>query len=391
MKNSLFLLSALTLLAASCGSSGEDSSEKEQQKAELLTQLAEKEGALQTLEDEIETIEAEIVALDPSYKAFERNARLVTAIAAEKGLFEHFVQARGNVASNTNVTLTAEAGGTVTSVPVKEGQFVRKGATLVRIDAAILRSSIAEIRENLKLADTLYAKQKRLWEQGVGTEVQFLQAQSQVESLKARLQSTQAQLSLSTVTAPFSGRIDAVLINSGQQAAPGMPMVRLVGDRDMYLEADLSENYIGSFKGGDAVEVNFPSINTMRASRISSVGEVINPLNRTFTVEVSLPAVENLRPNMLAVLKLKDYSSDVAVTVPSMLIQTDRTSDFVFVIDENENGQTIAKKVRVERGYNYEGRTEIVDGLNGTEVLINEGFREVVDGSFVNDVTASQG
>ncbi|HAA10192.1 MAG TPA: efflux RND transporter periplasmic adaptor subunit, partial [Cytophagales bacterium] len=292
---------------------------------------------------------------------------------------------------NTNVTLTAEAGGTVTSVKVKEGQFVRKGATLVQIDAAILRSSIAEIRENLKLADTLFAKQKRLWQQGVGTEVQYLQAQSQVESLKARLESTQAQLSLSTVTAPFSGRVDAVLVNSGQQAAPGMPMVRIVGDRDMYLEADLSENYIGSFKGGDAVEVNFPSINTVRTSRISSVGEVINPLNRTFTVEVSLPTIENMRPNMLAILKLKDYSVEAAVTVPSALIQTDRTSDFVFVISQDEEGQTVAQKVRVERGYNYDGRTEIVSGLDGTELLINEGFREVVDGSFVNDVTASQG
>ncbi|HAA22936.1 MAG TPA: hypothetical protein DCP28_30785 [Cytophagales bacterium] len=170
-----------------------------------------------------------------------------------------------------------------------------------------------------------------------------------------------------------------------------MPMVRIVGDRDMYLEADLSENYIGSFKGGDAVEVNFPSINTVRTSRISSVGEVINPLNRTFTVEVSLPTIENMRPNMLAILKLKDYSVEAAVTVPSALIQTDRTSDFVFVISQDEEGQTVAQKVRVERGYNYDGRTEIVSGLDGTELLINEGFREVVDGSFVNDVTASQG
>lgn len=374
---------ALALGMAACDSGEANLTEVEQKKTELLTQLNEKKAELSGIEDEIEALEAEIVALDPQYKAFERNARLITVNPVEKGQFEHYVQARGNVASDANVTLTAEAGGTITRIPVREGQFVSKGTTLVQIDAGVIRSSIAEIQENLALADTLYQKQKRLWEQGVGTEVQYLQAKSQVEALRARLASTEAQLGFSTLRAPFSGRVDAILANTGQQAFPGMALVRLIGDQEMYLETDLSEAYIGSFDEGDPVQISFPSIQVQTESKISAVGEVINPLNRTFNVEVALPRVKNLRPNMLAVVKLKDFSDDNAVMVPTNLIQTDRDGDFVFVMVETEGGDTVAKKVRVTRGKNYEGRTMIVEGLQGNEMLIHEGFREVVDGAYV--------
>lgn len=372
----LFLL--LSGLAIACGPAEEQS-----EVDGLKEQLKERQAYLKEVAREIKDLEEQIVSIDPDFNAYQRNARLITTRSAETGTFEHFVQVRGNVASNTNVTLAAESSGTVSSVKVREGQYVQKGATLIVLGANILRNSIAEIKKSLELAETLYEKQKTLWEDNIGTEVQFLQAKNRVESLKARLATTQAQLSLSITTAPFSGRIDKVFVNGGEQIFPGAPLLRMVGEADMYLEADLSESYIGSFKRGDEVIVSFPSLDKETSTNIDAVGEVINPLNRTITVEIDLPKVEGLKPNMLAIVRLKDFGADDAVMVPTNLIQTDRNGDFVFVLGTDENSQPVAKKVRVKRGRNYQGMTMVLEGLSGDEMLVDEGFREVVDGAFV--------
>lgn len=378
MKNGVILLSAIALLVLGCSPSGDDS-----EVAKLKEQLTEKRDELKELESEIKGLEAAIVGLDPSFEAYERTARLITTTPATQGLFEHFVQVRGNVASRTNVTMSAESAGTVARIHVREGQYVQQGQTLVSLDANILAKSIEEIKKNLELAETLYEKQKALWEDGIGTEVQYLQSKNQFESLKARLASTQAQYALSITKAPFSGRIDQIMINPGQQIMPGTPILRLVGDRDMYLEADLSEKYIGAFEEGDSVSIYLPSLHDTTYSVVSSMGEVINPLNRTITVEIKLPKVPGLKPNMLAVVKLKDYSHPNAVMVPNNLIQTDRDGDFIFVAVKDAEAGLVADKVRITRGRNYEGMAEVTSGLTGDEVLIDEGFREVVDGAFV--------
>ncbi len=370
----VYLFTVLLLVVVACSSPAPEGLD------EKKAQLKEYQNQVKELQRKITTLEGEIAAQDSNFSTVSKDAALVTVLPIEKEKFEHFIEVRGNVASDRNVTIGAEAPAEVTQVNVEKGDQVRKGQLLVVQDAETVKRSIEELQTSLELARTRYERQANLWDKKIGTEMQYLEAKNNVESLERRLASAQTQLNSYLIRAPFSGTVDEVYVKEGEMAQPGVPMLRLVSLQEMYIVADISETYLGDFKRGDSVTVNFPSLNNTIKSTISSVGQVINQNNRTFEVQVKLPADESLLlPNLLAVLHIKDFEASEAVAIPTNLIQIDNRGDYVFVANQTEEG-LVANKKRVERGLTYNNETMIKSGLEPGDHLIDEGSREVAEG-----------
>lgn len=346
-------------------------------KDELATKKAELESLkadLASINTEIKTLEEEISKLDPEFAAANKKSILITTAQAKKTEFVHFVEVTGSVLSKKNVSVSAETAGRVIEVPAIEGMRVTKGQVLARIDAESIQRSIDELETNLNLAKTIFEKQERLWNQKIGTEVQYLEAKSRKEGLEKSLAGLKTQLDKSIIRAPFNGTIETVQVRLGELVQPGTPVFQFVGESDLFIEADISESFIGVLAKGDSVEVSFPSINKTIQTKVSAVGSIINPNNRTFKVEVFLPAISEVKPNMITVLKIQDYKNPASVVVPGHLILSDTRGDYVFTV---ENGS--AKKKYVKRGMAYKDQTEILEGLTGSEQLVDKGFREVGD------------
>ena len=323
---------------------------------------------------QIKTLEAELIAADPEFAASAKKPLLITTVPAQKGEFTHFVEVTGSVLSKKNVSISSETLGRILDIPAIEGMRVSKGQVLAKVDSEAIQRSIEELENSLSLARTVFEKQQRLWNQKIGTEIQYLEAKSRKEGLEKSLTSLRTQLGKASIKAPFNGTIETVRVRVGELVQPGSQMFQFVGESDLFIEADISESYIGALAKGDSVEITFPSINKMITTKVSATGSIINPNNRTFKVEVFLPSLPEVKPNMISVLKIQDYKNKESVIVPSHLIMSDTKGDYLFAV---ENG--VAKKKYVTRGYTSGDQTEIVEGLIGTEVLVDKGFREVGD------------
>lgn len=364
-------LIALAFVAISCAT--EDGVEaKKAELDKLKTQSNE-------ITNQIKALEEELMKLDPEFAKQNHKSLLITTANAKKGRFEHYVEVTGSVLSKKNVMISSETSGRILEVPVSEGQMVTKGAVLARIDSEAIQNSINELQNSLDLATTLFEKQERLWNQKIGTEVQYLEAKNRKEGLERNLATARTNLDKSIIRAPFSGTIETVEVRLGELVQPGAPMFQFVGESDLFIEADISESYVGVLSKGDSVDVSFPSINKDLQTKVSAVGAIINPNNRTFKVEVFLPNLPMVKPNMISVLKIQDYENSDAIIVPSYLILSDNRGDYMFVVEDG-----IAKKKYVERGKTFDKETEILDGLEGNEVLVDKGFREVGDNFNVN-------
>ena len=288
-----------------------------------------------------------------------------------------------SVASRKNVLISAETNGRINKIHVREGDQVTKGQLLITQDASILENSIQELETQLDLATTMYNKRARLWEQNIGSEIQYLEAKNRKESLELKLATTRTELSKTRIRAPFTGVVDMVDIRVGEIAQPGMPIVRLVSLSRMYIKADVSESMVGKFTKNQPVEVYFPSTDERLTSKISAIGQVINPQNRTFEIEVRLNTDIAIKPNMITVLTLTDYANANAIAVPTKIIQTDREGKFIYAI-EQQDGQNIAIRKDIETGITYANQTEIVAGLNGGEILVDKGGIELSNETLVN-------
>ena len=312
MKN-LSILTALVALLAACSTST-PSSDVDQ----LNVRRDSIAGAIETLKAELAEIDLQLAAADST-----RNFASVTTFEVAKGGFDHSFQVYGTVVSDKSVTLFPEMAGTITKVTVKGGERVRAGQLLVAMDASLVQASLAEVKTQLTLAQSVFEKQSRLWEQKIGSEVQYLQAKTQFEALQKRLAAVSRQVAMTTVTAPFDGVIDQVFAKEGEMAAPGMAMVRIVGNGGLRLDMQVPETYIQRIEKGDAVDMHFSAIKLDLVGKISAVGNFINAGSRTFGVTVELPKNSDLKANMMASVALKDYSVDSAITVPNRLILQD--------------------------------------------------------------------
>jgi RND family efflux transporter MFP subunit len=382
MRNILSLTVLTALIAAGC-SSKPDVEKKKEELTAFRTELKE-------LNQKISTLEAEIEELDPTFGKKEIKKTLITAIDAKKDYFEHKVEVRGSIESRKNVTIGSEVPGKVERILVKEGQQVTKGQTLLTLDASIVRNNIAELKTALELAKTVYERQSNLWKKNIGTEIQYLQSKNNYESLERKLATANSQLDQAIIKAPFSGSLDRVIAKEGEITQPGMPLLRLVNPKDVYIRSDISERFIGVFSKGDEVEVYFPVQDKKMVSKITSVGQVINSQNRTFEVEIEVPfGFGSVTPNQVVVLKLRDYKNEEAISVPTMIIQKDSKGSYVYNI-EKEGANLVAKKLHVKTGMSYGSQTEILSGVKAGQTIAYKGFRDLAEGVFVT-ITSEQG
>jgi membrane fusion protein (multidrug efflux system) len=306
--------------------------------------------------------------------------RTVSAEKVAMETFRHFIQVQGTLESDNNVLVAPQSSGLVKKVLVSAGDRVARGRLLAELDGSILESSISEVENGLALATTVYERQKRLWDKNIGSEIEFLQAKNGKEGLEKRLDTLREQYKLTKVYAPIDGTVDEVLLKEGEMAMAGMGAVRVVQLSNLKIAVALSENFIASIKKRDPVKVSIPVIGKELQLRVDAVSQVIDPDNRTFQIEIKIPrTASGIKPNMLAVLSINDYTNPEAVAVPINVVQETELQKFLFVA-EKLNGDWIARRRTVTTGQTQDNRVEILSGLEAGEYVVTLGFQNLTDG-----------
>jgi RND family efflux transporter MFP subunit len=363
----------------SCGNKDNSQSLDALIESKNIKALSEKKAILQA---DIAKIEEALAKLDT-----KKEEALVSVLTLKDTVFSHYLDIQGNVDTKENIIVQPEFSGTLTSLTVKAGQKVTKGQILGRVDDAGMSQQLAQIQTQYELAKTTYERQKNLWDQKIGSEIQYLQAQTQMNSLQKSISQMKAQLAKTVIRAPFSGTIDEVFVEKGQVVAPGpQGLMRIVNLGNMFVSTSVPESYIGKLKVGTEVDVFLTSLGKTYKGKVRQVGNFINPNNRSFGIEVSIPNPENLlRPNQVAKLKIIDYVKKDATVVPTNVIQEDgKGNHYVYTVD-NSNGKTgIAKKTVVTLGQSSDNVTEILNGLSEEDVIVTEGVNAISEGMKLN-------
>lgn len=372
---SIFWATSIVVLLTACGGGNN----LESKKAEL-----EKLKAKQTeIAAQITSLQEEIAAIGDSSKAENSRAKIVAITTVTKQAFLHAVDVQGRVDGDENITYSAKVPSAVKRVNVKVGDRVSAGQILAELDADVVKSQIETLKKGLELATTVYEKRKSLWEQKVGSEIEFLQAKNQKENLEKQIASVKENLDMYFIKSEYSGTVDLVSIKVGQGIAPGFPAISVVNPAALKIKADLSESYSNIVKQGNPVLINFPDINKSVRSTVSYSSKSINALTRTFNVEVALPNDNELHPNMVAEIKIVDYENKNATVIPINTIQEIDGEKLVYVIAKNANNEMIAKKMAVTVGRTYGTVAEILSGLNEGDQLITTGFQDLTDGQVI--------
>jgi membrane fusion protein (multidrug efflux system) len=311
---------------------------------------------------------------------------LITAEVIKDSIFKHYVEVQGNVETDQNVVLNAEFSGVLTTVYVMEGQNVSKGQRLAKIDDGGLSSQVAQQEAQLALAKTTFERQQRLWDQKIGSEIQFLQAKTNYEAAKNITNQLRSQLGKTIITAPFSGVVDEIISDPGQVVVPGQtPIIRLVNLSNMYVKASIPETYLRNIKKGTQVKVTLASINEEFKGTVRQVSNYINPNNRSFDIQIEIPNTDGLvKPNLIATVKVNDYSSENAITVPENILQENAAGETIAYLYKPVNDSVgVAKRVLLETGLSYENHTEVKAGLKKGDTIIKEGAKTLRDGQKV--------
>ena len=384
MKHILVILT-LSILFTSCGEDKKNTVEKALASNNLETirkKRAELVDEQQTLHDKIKVLDEKISVLDTT-----KNIPLITTFKAKTEEFNHELELQGNVTTKNLMTLTPEYNGILTKVYVKEGQQVSKGQILAKIDDGGLSQQLAQQQIQSDLAQTTFERQKRLWDEKIGSEIQFLQAKSTYQAQQEAVNQIQQQLAKTIVKAPFSGSIDAVITEQGSVVAAGQTQImRIVNLDNMYIETEVPERYINSITEGKNVEVNFPVLGKTFTAKVRQTSNVINPTNRTFRAEVAIPNKEkSLKPNLTARLKINDYTNEAAVLIPQSIISENAEGEqYVYVVkDKNAKNQGTASRVIIKTGRTQGDQIEVLEGITNDAELIQEGARSVKDGQTV--------
>lgn len=346
--------------------------------------VAEKDSLVQMRSE----LNAQIAALDAQISLMDTNVRydMVTSMTVAPEMFLHYFDVFGTVEADKSINLYPMANGKVEKIYVKNGQKVSKGQLLLSLDTDILKSSLKELENGLELAKTLYEKQERLWlNEQIGSEIQYLQAKNNYDGLVQKVKTLQEQIELSEVRAPFAGSIDNIFAKVGELAGPQMPAVRLVNTSGVYVKADVPETYANRVRVGTPANVAFTSMDYEVAAEVLQVGQFIQEGNRTFSINVSLPVANGVKPNQMVHVALQDYRNDAALVVPSSLVQQDvEGNDFIYTLSQ-VSGASYREVVKtaVETGLSFDGKTEILSGLQEGAVVVDKGSRSVRSGQFV--------
>jgi RND family efflux transporter MFP subunit len=334
-------------------------------------------------------IQADLAKIDAALATLnvKKEEALVSVLTLKDTLFNHYLDIQGSVNTKENILIQPEMPGTLVMLNAKAGQHVSKGQILARVDDGGSSQQVASLETQYQLAKTTFERQKNLWNQKIGSEIQYLQAQTQMLSLQRSVAQAKAMLAKTVIRAPFSGTIDEVFVERGQVVSAGAQgLMRIVNLNNMYVSTSIPESYIGKLKVGTEVDVFLTSLNKNYKGKVRQIGNFINPNNRSFGIEVSLPNPENLlRPNQVAKLKVIDYTAKNAIVVPTNVIQEDgQGNKFVFVAI-NSNGKTAtAKKVLVSVGKSSDNVTEILNGLSANDILVTEGVNTISEGMKLN-------
>ncbi len=370
MKNTTktMLFFALIIAASCVGGNGEN------------PKLTEKKKRLDELKKEVATLEKEIAEMDTTSK--EDKFKIVATTDVFMQSFRHFIDIQGRVDADENVTVMPKMPGTVIAVYVHTGDMVKAGQTLAQLDDKAARQGLEELKNRLELATTVYQKQKGLWDQKIGSEINYLTAKNNKDALEKSMSTFNENIEMYKIKALVSGVVDDVNLRVGQMASPGFTGIRVVNGSKLKLKADVAETYASKVKQGNAVVIQFPDLGTSTASSVTYVAKVISPMTRTFTVEAALPANDDYRPNMVAVLKIVDYENVSTVLVPINTVQSNDEGSFVYVLT-SEGVKHMARRRAVTTGLNYGGKIEIKTGLKPGDHLITTGYQEMNEGELV--------
>jgi len=375
----IILITVLSISLFSCGKKEETQNIDTLIEAKNVTALQAKKALIQA---DLTKIDEALATLD-----VKKEEALVSVLAVKDTVFSHYLEIQGSVNTKENILVQPEFQGTLVALNVKAGQRVSKGQILGRIDDAGLSQQVASMENQYALTKTTYERQKNLWDQKIGSEIQYLQAQTQMVSAQRGVAQIKAQLAKTVIKAPFSGTIDEVFVEKGQVVAPSMQgLMRIVNLSNMYVSTSVPETYIGKLKIGTEVDVFFTSLGKTYKGKVRQIGSFINPNNRSFGIEVAVLNPENLlRPNQVAKLKIIDYVSKNSIVVPTNVIQEDGDGNkFVFTAI-NINGKTgTAKKVIVKLGQSSDNVTEILSGLSSNDVIVTEGVNTISEGMKLN-------
>lgn len=380
MKKIIYVLTA-TVVLSSCG--GKTASVEDIIAQGDLEVIRTKKNEIS---EQQRTIEKEVALLDSVIAVLsgEEKLPLVTTLIVKAEKFTHFLELQGDVQTKQNVLIYPEMGGTLYRVYVKEGQRVTKGQLLASIDDGGMGSQLAQLKTQAELAKTTYERQKRLWEQKIGSEIQFLQAKSSYEATQNIVKQAQSQLDKSTIRAPFSGIIDNVIKDQGTVVAPGpgSEVFRIVNLSNMYVEVDVPESYLDGIQKGKEAIVYFPVLGDTVISKIRQTGNFINPSNRAFTVEIPVDNKNgSIKPNLTAKVSINDYSSDSAITIPQSIISENAEGEqYVYIAKklDNENEAVVNRQI-IMTGRTQGSLVEILSGISDGDQLVKEGARSVKD------------
>jgi RND family efflux transporter MFP subunit len=359
---------ALIAFFVSCGQKTDQNAELQKLKAqrdELNTKIAE--------------IEATII---PEEKKGEIKAISVKVTPAAECVFNHYIDVQGTVDGDQNIAVSPQMAGIVTAVYVKEGTPVKKGQVLVELDAQVTRQSLEEVNTQLVLANSLYEKQKALWDKQIGSEVQYLQAKATKESLEQRASTINEQLKLSKIVSPISGTVESMPLRVGQMASPGMPTstIRVINMSVAKITANVAETYATKIKDGNPVLVSFPDLGKDIETRLSFTSKFIDPTNRTFNVECKISSKDiELRANMMAYLKISDYTNEKAFCLPINYVQSNQDGRFIYIAKANGN-EFFAERRMIKEGMSYNGVIEVLEGIAIGEQIITSGFQNLNGG-----------
>jgi len=378
MKKLLYLF-AFSVFLLSCTNAKKTENIDELISAKNVKALQDKKTALQA---DITKIEEALATLD-----VKKDEALVSIVTVKDTVFNHYLDIQGNVDTKENILVQPEFSGTLTSLAVKAGDHVSKGQVMGKIDDGGMSQQLANAENQYALAKTTFERQKNLWDKKIGSEIQYLQSQTQMISAQKSVAQIKAQLAKTIIRAPFTGSIDEVYVEKGQVVAPSVQgLMRIVNLGNMYVSTTVPETYIGKLKVGTVVDVYLSSLGKTYKGKVRQVGNFINPNNRSFGIEVALPNPDNLlRPNQVAKLKIIDYTNKNAIVVPTNVVQEDGKGDKYIYIVEGSNGKTgKAKKAIVTVGKSSDNVTEILSGITANEIIVTEGVNSISEGMKLN-------
>jgi len=375
MKNAILnILLVTVVLMTSCNKS--NNNDKSAQLKELKQQQSE-------LKDRIAALELEIKNSDTTTNS-DRQGKLISVTTISPDTFLHFIEIHGRVEGDQDIMVSAETMGNVIAVNVKAGDKVVKGQIMARLDDRIVRQGYDEVKSQLDLANQVFQRQQNLWQQKIGSEIQYLQAKTTKEALEKRLAGVQEQLSMSQIKSPITGTVDQVLIKAGQALAPGIPAIRVVNNQSLKVTGEVAESYIASINTGNDVILNFPDIKKDVKTKLTYASKSINRLNRTFNVEVKLSDPKSeFHPNMISVIKIIDYKNTSALIIPVSAIQKSSEGEFVFIAMKDGKNY-ISKRKKIVSGLTYDGMAEVKEGLSVNDEVITTGFQGLMDGDKIN-------